>query len=351
MKTKTTEVPFRPLTRKRFPPGSLLALALLTSCAGVTDRGDGRTVPPDDVVCFVNSGEILRSDVEARKHKLLPTARYHGNVSAAEQQAMRRSALQSLIDDELEFQDAHRRGLGVDHTKVEKEYARVVERYGGTASFEARIRHSGIKAKEIRAALEREFLIALVKERVADDQAEISEDEARRYFAEHADRFRLPRRAHVSQILVYMPPLERDPEDWKRAVDEALALRSRVEAGESFPELAEGRSQASEDGRVRGGAIRLVHPGQLEPLLDEPLWTLRAGEVSAPIRAFKGVYLLWVERFVEPQAMAYEEIEEQLEALLQQRRREQALKDWLGSLRARAEIEIVDPTLAPDAGE
>ncbi len=327
--------------------GSILLLATVLGCAGMGQGGDGSGGVQDDVVCRVDGAEIRRSDVETRKQRLLPTARYHRSVDSEEQQAMRRSALQSLIDEELQFRDARERGLVADPKKVEREYARLVERYGGRKTFEARLGRSGIKSKEIRAALEREYLIADVTQRVADSEKEAGEGETRAYFDEHAESFRMPRRAHVWEFLIYMPPLERDPEDWEQAIERANTLRSRVEAGESLADLAAEISEAPDGESARGREIGMVHPGQLEEPLDRAIWTLDAGQVSQPVRAFKGVYLVYVERFVEPHVLKFDEVEERLKSLLLKRRQAKALEDWAASLRGAAEIEIVDPALAP----
>jgi parvulin-like peptidyl-prolyl isomerase len=336
----------RPLRNSMRTIGSLL-LAFLFGCAGAMPGGEQESGPQADVVCRVDGRAIARSDVEVEMRKRLPAASFHGSVDETKQNAMRRDALQSLIDEELEYQDARRRGLSVDPNEIAREYTRLTGRYGGAEAFEKRLERSSIKRKEVMAALEREFLIAQVNERVANDEREISETEKRRYFAENANLFQMPRRAQVRQILIYMPPLERDPDDWSRAFDQANALRSRVEAGESFEKLAAEISHAPESERAKGGLIGIVHPGQLEEPIDSALWSLQAREISEPIRGFKGVYLLSVDHFIEAGPLAYEEIETSLERLLRKNRRQQALENWRASLRQNAEIEIIDPSMSP----
>ena len=322
-------------------------VSLLLGCATAEPSGETKPAIQDEVVCLVNGVDIRRSDVQARKQKFLIGANFHRSGGEAEQQAMRRRALQSLIDEELEYQDARQRGIAVDREEIAREYKRLTDRYGGREASRARNARSGIKLKEKMTALERDFLIARVTESVANARRDVSEEELRRYFAEHADMFQLPRRAEVRQILIYMPPLERDPDDWKRAFDEAEALRARVATGESFAALAAENSQAPEDEAANGGLIGIVHPGQLEEPLDAALWSLQPGEVSEPIRAFKGVYLLRVEQSIDARPLTYDEVEERLEKRLRNKHREQALDDWRDSLREHAEIEIVDPSLAP----
>ncbi len=333
----------------RSSPGAAapLLLVLLLGCATTVPSGEPAPRVRADVVCRVNGSKIYRSDVEAEKQKLLPAAAFHRSVDDIDQQAMRRDALQNLIDQEIEYQDARRRAIVVDREEVEREYTRVAERYGGTKTFEARIERSGIESSEVIAALERKFLIARVKDVVADGVPEVSEQDTLRYFDEHAESFRLARRAQTQQVLFHMPPLERDPDDWQRAIARANELRARVEAGESFAKLAAEISDSPEDGRAEGGSLGVVHPGQLAQPLDTALWSLQPGEVSKPIREFKGVYLLSVDHFIEARQLSYDEIETRLEKLVLKNRRQQAVIEWRVGLRERAEIEIIDPSLAP----
>ncbi len=324
-----------------------ILLVLVLACATTAPEVEGTRSVGDDVVCRVDGKEIHRSDVEVKKRKLLPGANFHGGVDPARQQEMRRSALQSLIIEELEYRDALRREVSVDDEKVAREYTRLASRYGGREAFEERIEGSGIKVEKVKAALEREFLIARVKELVAEPKQEISEEDKRRYFAENSASFEMPRQAQVRQILIFMPPLERDPDDWQRAFERANALRDRVQAGESFSDLAVEASHASGAEKANGGLLGLIHPGRLQKNLDDAIWSLQPGEVSEPIREFKGVYLLMVDHFVEPRQMAYEELEQHLGRLLLKKQRQQTLDDWQASLRERAEIEIVDPALDP----
>ena len=311
--------------------------------------GEQESAIQADVVCWVNGSAIRRSDVDVKMRNLLPAASFHGSVDEASQLAMRRDALQSLIDEELAYQDARQRALSVDRETVAREYTRRADQYGGTETFEKRLERSKIKPKEVMAALERNFLIAQVNELVANSTREVSEEEKRSYFAKNADLFQMPRRAQVRQILIYMPPLERDPDDWSRAFERANALRAQIEAGEPFAKLAAEISHAPESERAKGGLVGIVHPGQLEDPIDTALWSLQAGEVSEPVRAFKGVYLILVDHFIEAGPLVYDDIEPALEKLLRKKRRQKDLDDWRTSLRERAEIKIVDPSLDPRA--
>ena len=328
---------------------SALLLAALVTPAAAEEPADLAAFW-DEVVCTVDGSEISRRQVETEKAKLLPWTRFHGKVSAEDQMKLRRQALQSLIDAELQYQYAKNRKIKVRRKEVKREYEKLAKQYGGEKAFEKRLESSGASKKGVRAALERQLRITRAEEKAAASAPPVSDEEVRQYYEENRGTFQLPRQAVTRQILVYVPPLERDDEDWTRAVERAEALRRRYTAGESFESLVAevaAEAEGSEGAQAKDGLLGVVHPGQLETPLDRALWSLDEGEMSEPIRAFKGVYLLSVDRFVAPRQLEYEELAERLEKHLRRTRERERVTAWKAELREQAEIEILDPQLGP----
>jgi len=325
----------------------VLAAILLAAPLAAFGQDAAKTVDWDEVVCRVNGTEIRRRHVEQEKQKVLPRATFHGKVDAARHQEMRRESLQVLIDSELEYQDARQRDVKVSRQQLDEALAEVIARYPTREAFDARMRGAGIEMGEVETSLRRQRMIVNVEEQVAMTAPEVSSDEVRAYYAERIDSMRKPRQAEVRRILISVPPLERAPEDWQAALDRAAAARARVEAGESFAEVASEVSDAPAKELAQGGLLGPVHPGQLEPQLDAVVWSVPEGGMSEPVVTFKGVVLLQVERLSPERTLEFDEVEERLRDHLQQQRREERLQAWRTELRAAARIEILDPALAP----
>jgi parvulin-like peptidyl-prolyl isomerase len=141
--------------------------------------------------------------------------------------------------------------------------------------------------------------------------------------------------------------LGRSPEVWQAALDEVAAARARIEAGEPFELLVNQISDVPEAEKRNGGLLGTVSAGRLEPDLDAALWSTPEGGVSAPVRTFKGIYLLKVDRFVASRPIPYEEARKQLRANLERELSRELVEDWLAGLRAEAAVEILDASLAP----
>lgn len=104
--------------------------------------------------------------------------------------------------------------------------------------------------------------------------------------------------------------------------------RDRIEAGESFEDVAKEISQDPASAE-NGGDLGWLPRGQLPAELDEPAFSMNVGELSDPIQTPSGVYLIMV---VERDP-AREVDETEYES-----RRTQAFEDWLAAQKEAADI-------------
>ena len=107
----------------------------------------------------------------------------------------------------------------------------------------------------------------------APDEAEIADEVARRL-----EEIR-PARAHVRQLLV-------------DTVEEALAARQRLAAGEDFIELSREVSRAPN--AADGGELGFFDQGSLTPEIDEVIFSLEAGSFSDPVQGPSGYHVFQV---------------------------------------------------------
>ena len=121
-------------------------------------------------------------------------------------------------------------------------------------------------------------------------------------------------------------------------------LRREIEAGRRrFEDVAR---EVSEDGSAAaGGDLGWFAPGVMVPEFEQPASRLAPGEISEPVATRFGVHLIQVlerRRTELPPAQK----REQLRNVLRERKFQQAYKDWVDELRARAYIEIREPGLS-----
>ena len=72
-----------------------------------------------------------------------------------------------------------------------------------------------------------------------------------------------------------------------------LDLKTRIEGGEDFAELARIHSEDNVS-RANGGDLGWVTPGEMSPPFEEAMNRLRVGEISRPVRTPFGIHLIEV---------------------------------------------------------
>ncbi len=146
---------------------------------------------------------------------------------------------------------------------------------------------------------------------------------------------------HARHILIKTTKVTSD--DKARTLLEQL--RTRIEHGESFAELAK---RYSEDATApQGGDLGWLSPGDTVPAFEEAMDALGDGQVSQPVKSPFGWHLIQVEER-RSKNMENEVRRMQARRELMQRRIGPAYEEWLDQLRAQAYIDnrLVDDTPA-----
>ena len=142
------------------------------------------------------------------------------------------------------------------------------------------------------------------------------------------------RQQHLRHILIRVD----DDTDEQTARNRLEQLRQRIEAGESFAELA--RAHSEDPGTaVRGGDLGWVSPGQMVSRFQAAAEQLEPLELSPPVRSEFGWHLIQsLDEREEDQTEAYrrQRAVEQIRA----RKADEKLRNWLRRMRDEAYVEV-----------
>ncbi|MFO8004773.1 SurA N-terminal domain-containing protein [Thioalkalivibrio sp.] len=143
---------------------------------------------------------------------------------------------------------------------------------------------------------------------------DVTEEDVREHYEVNAQRYAEPELRRVRQILI-------EPE----AVDAEArirALRERIDAGEDFAALA---AEYSDDplSADRGGELGQIARGDLDEILETVIFSLPAGLISQPVQTRLGWHLVEVTQVQPSRAQPFEEVREEVERDLRDRRAEQ----------------------------
>ena len=177
---------------------------------------------------------------------------------------------------------------------TESEIAAHFERHGDDyrAPERVRLRYLEISMDEIAAGIK------------ADDE------ELRAVFDAERERFVTPEKREVSHILTAVPP-DAGADLVEQARERLVALRSRIDVGESFADLA--RAHSDDPGSaVSGGALGFIERGIMVPAFEDAAFALVPGQVSDPVKSSYGWHLIKVTSVQESRGAAFEEVRDQV---------------------------------------
>jgi peptidyl-prolyl cis-trans isomerase C len=148
------------------------------------------------------------------------------------------------------------------------------------------------------------------------------------------------KKAYDEQIAKIVPePEVRARHILVKTEQEAKDLVKQLKGGADFIELA----KKSSDGpsAQTGGDLGYFARGQMVKPFEDAAFTLKAGEISAPVQTEFGWHVIKVEDKRNRPVPAFDEVKDQLVASLVQNQ----LKTVVQGLRGTAKVEIVDPEL------
>jgi peptidyl-prolyl cis-trans isomerase D len=140
-------------------------------------------------------------------------------------------------------------------------------------------RHAKVKLK----------YLLVTTERAGSVQA--TEEDARRYYKEHASDFELPETAQLAYVHFSTSP---SPSDSAVAVQDVNGVYEELKAGADFGKLAGLVSQDDQTAQ-RGGLVGWIKRGEVIKVFEDAAFALRKGQVSEPLLSEYGWHIIMVD--------------------------------------------------------
>ncbi len=280
----------------------------------------------DRIVAIVNSDLILWSEV---KRELAPEReriekQYRGEELARRLKMAEAMALTTMIERRLQLQEAKVRNIDVGDQEVKQAVKQLIQQ--------------GEKIDDKDPASTKSVRDQLTLLRVVDREVRsgvmVADPEMKRYYQEHRDRFALPEEYTLSQILIK----SRSPDDMADARNKTREIMALLKQGESFEDLALRYSDGPN--ASRGGRLGLVRQGELLPAIERGVSNLPSGGISDVIESPEGLHIVRLEDKKPKQFRPYEEVKQEIQALVFQQKSEDMFQAWLADLKNKAYIEI-----------
>ena len=298
--------------------------------------------PAQAQIASVNGVVLKQAELDEEMQLLFPYYSIHGGrVPPSAEAEIRRRAMQSVVQHELIYQEARRRGLRVPELTWQKRLrqlrqgfvskqayeAAAIKKYGSVAEFERRLRRSML--------IEQLWDVEVTRKSVPTAVA------VRAYYFSHRAQYVRPDAVWLQTITVKFPK-NSSAEQKKAARDIAEKILVKAKAAKNYEEfgiLAEQLSQ--DDWRVMMGDHKWVHRGSVTTDIEPTLFALKAGETSGLVESSEGYLIMRANDRQAARQMSLAEMSASIGQQLENDKREKRSKEFEMLLRSKAEIDVL----------
>jgi peptidyl-prolyl cis-trans isomerase SurA len=304
----------------------------------------------EQILVKVNGDIFTKSDLEQRQIAALRQKGQSIDLKSDPNNVQLRRALDEvtpqIMVDAVDEMVIVQRGKELGYTLSDAQFKGVVDnirkenKIETDEQFQAALKAENLSMADLRRNLERSMIYQRVQQNEVLAKIGVTDDEAKKYYDAHLKEFTTSPTVTLREILVAVPG---DPKVMNVAADEAAKarageIRRRVTTGgENFEKLAGEISDSPS--KANAGLIGPLSVNDLSPDLRKLTESMKAGDVSEPVRTSRGYQLLKLEAITATNTMTLEQAREQISEHVFTEKRKAEFQKYLQKLRAQAIIE------------
>ena len=251
---------------------------------------------------------------------------------------LRQAALTALIDKELLWQEAVKRGVVISDAVVQSQVDQTRQAMGGAETFARRLEDAGFDEVGYIEYTRRE----IAAQQVFADLTQVAgpdEKQVRAFYDEHRAEMNRPEQIQARHILIKVPQ-GADAATVDVARLRLVEMQVKISQGEDFASVA--RAGSEDASASEGGDLGYFPRGRMMPEFEAAAFALAPGAVSQPVRTPLGWHLIYLQNHLEAADVTEEQGLEMVRAYLARQQQAQARLQVLAQLRSSNRIERID---------
>ncbi|MFN8011063.1 MAG: peptidyl-prolyl cis-trans isomerase [Holophagaceae bacterium] len=313
---------------------SALLLAPAPLLRGAPAAGEVR----EEVLVIVNAHIITRRQFQQaveQEHAAL-YRQFSGKELDEKLKEAREKTLQGMVDAFLVQDKADDLGIRVpdDYLKNVIEDIKKQNNLPTDADLERALRGSmGIGLAEYTRRQKQGILQQEVLRREVFSKVAIEDQELRAYYEDHKDEFKVPSRLRIRELVITKGAT---PEEQAAAKAKVALVKEALAKGAGFEALVREHSEGIS--RTTGGDLGWMEKGLLRPDLEKAALGLQPGQTAGPLESDRDFSFV---QLIEAQidgARPFAEVKDKIMEKLQEPKAQNAIEQYMQSLRVRANI-------------
>jgi len=321
----------------------------------------------DKVVVTVNEVKIMQSHVDERLNKQVEAQmsrmQASGREVPAEQMSKMRESMKKrfeqriismLIDEQLIEEKLAAKNIVISDDKVEEKIMEIAEQQKVSQDeLLAGAARQGINEADAKEQIRRRLGLEKLIEAELGDEANVTDEDAKKHYDENTQRFSTPEQVRASHILI---KTEGKDEAGKAAAKARIEdILKQVKEGGDFAELAKEHSECPSSSK--GGDLNFFTKKKMVPPFSEAAFSMGIGDISDVVETKFGYHIIKVTDKQEAKTTGFEEAKEEIKQDLANRKKGEFFRTFQQALKDEATIEYAEgkeppakptrPTAAP----
>jgi parvulin-like peptidyl-prolyl isomerase len=296
----------------------------------------------DNIIAVVNDEVITRLELNAafEPYRKNIENTYQGGDKDQFVLHAREEFLNRLIDNILIEQEAKKTGISA--SVREEDVMGVLQdmltkQNISMQDFLKNLAKDGSSIEEVKKEIRSQMIRMRLLRREVKDKIIVTDEEIGAYYNQHRNDYEGKESVRMKQLLLLLPS-GANAETKGKIRKEALHLRERIMAGESFDLLVSTYSQGP--AAAQGGDVGFIEKGTIIPEVEAVAFSLAVDQVSNVIESDAGFHIIKVVdkrgAGLKPVAVVREEIK----AKIEDEKLDKKFEEWISAIRAKSHIEI-----------
>ncbi len=317
--------------------GTMLLLFTATATASAA------TEVLDRIVAVVNEDIILLSELNNRMRPYAQQIRKQGFDADKERQMLfkiREELLDRLVDEKLTDQEIKRNGIQVDESEIDSTIERIKKsNYFTDEDLRRFLESEEMTMEQYRKQIKEQVLRSRLVTYEVKSKIVITDEEIQAYYESHPELYGGKISYQLRNILMRVPEYATDEE--RQAVNARMQqLKSQVESGASFGELAKAHSQSPT--AADGGYIGEFKRDMLSPQIQKALDGLAAGQTTDVLDTELGLQLFFIDAINRSEGKPLDTVRAEIQQKLYTEVVDKKFISWLEALRSQSHIKIIN---------
>jgi peptidyl-prolyl cis-trans isomerase SurA len=320
-----------------------LTLVVLMIGAGLILPKQGAAVLVDRIVAIVNEEIILQSELEQRLiplKELIKQKEYPPEEKSRVLENQGRLMLDQMIYDKLADQQARKYRIEISQQEVTATIERIRNINKLTEeSMQRMLELDGMTMEQYRTQIKEKLLRTRLVNLEVKSKVVITDEDVKAHYDAHIDRYMGKTKYKLRHLLLKVPPMASEMEE-ADVLRRAKALHQRLQAGETFAELAETFSEATS--AVKGGELGVFEINLLTQKIQSAVQGLGAGNFTEVVETEQGYQIFYIEDVISAGGKTMEEARQEIQEKLYAEDVDRKYKAWLTRMRESAHVDILE---------